>query len=185
MTNQWWDQFATAVSSGKKAKQGKNKPIEALKDNVVSAATNTEDLGKNKIDLEKRYRELARFQTERARREERELYNREKRETAKQIQLLQQEIEALKEGVEQLDHQLEVASQQNIVNPSVYDVNFLQKLVVWLRNFRAKVEDASIWLSVWNQKGKKRGAFWGLVASKKGGAKFFLSSEHYLTRSAG
>lgn len=185
MTNQWWNQLATAKPTNKKPKIT-DKFIEALRQSDGSPPA--KDMEEQKESLEKRYAKISSY-FERVKREGREIYNREKRRTEQEIILLQQEIrqelKAIKQGMERLDRELEVAAEQNIVNPGTYDLNFLQKLIRWIRLFRAKIEDANIWLTVWNQKSKKRGAFWTMFASKKGGAKFLLSSEHYLVRSAG
>jgi len=186
MGSQWWDQFGGKSKSSKKLKVS-DKFIEALKQS--GGIPPAEKLENEKKSLEKRFQEKVSFQINRVRKEEKEIYNREKRKTEEEIRLLQkeirQELEALKQKTERLDQQLEIAAEQNIVNPGVYDVAFLQKLINWIRLFRAKIEDAAIWLAAWNQKSKKRGAFWSIFASKKGGAKFLLSSEHYLVRSTG
>ena len=186
MGNQWWDQFGKNSRSLKKPKS--NKFIEALRQ-ASKAPSEIKKLESKKKVLEKRYQERVLFHINRIKREEREIYNREKRKTQEEIQLLQekirQELESLKQETKQLDKQLEIAAEQNIVNPGIYDVSFLQKLINWIRLFRAKIEDATIWLSAWNQKSKKRGAFWSMFTSKKGGAKFLLSSEHYIVRSTG
>lgn len=186
MTNQWWSLSGGSTKPSKKQKIS-DKFIEALKQ--PGKFPPAQKLEKEKDSLEKRYREKVSFHINRVKREEREIYSREKREIKEEIRLLQeevrQELETLKQGAEQLDKQLEIAAEQNIVNPGSYDIHFLQRLINWIRLFRARIEDAAIWLAAWNQKSKKRGAFWNMFASKRGGAKFFLSSEHYLTRSAG
>lgn len=182
MASQWWNQFGGNHKSSKKP-GASDKFIEVLKQSGGSLST--EKLEKEKNALEQKYREKLLFHIPRIKKEQQEIYSREKRIVEEEIRLLQEEIQALKQGVEQLDRQLEVATEQNIVNPGVYDIHFLQKLINWIKLFRAKIEDAAIWLAAWNQKSKKRGVFWNMVASKKGGAKFLLSSEHYLARSAG
>ncbi len=182
MAAQWWDHFATNPKS--KKPKATNKLIEALRQPQHSSAQEAQEIGKKQESFERKYQRLNLI-----RRTEKEIYNRHKRKVEEEIRLLQeqirQELDAIKRSAKKIDKQLEIAAEQNIVNPGTYDVNFLQKLITWIRLFRAKIEDAAIWLTAWNQKNKKRGAFWSMFASKKGGAKFLLSSEHYMVRSAG
>lgn len=134
--------------------------------------------------LEKRFREEVVFGIQRVKEGEKEIYNRQKRETVREIQLLQEEIQALAASVENLDQRLDTASKKAIINPNIYDISFLKKLKVVVKQFMENIEDASLWLTEFNQKGKKKN-FWGTFTGKKGGSQFLFSSESYLSRSAG
>jgi len=169
------------VKTGKpfnKSSKASDKFIEAFEKGPDSLQANQEV-------LEKKYRERFLFHINRIKREEKEIYSRDKRETELEIKALQKEVGNLAQQTDRLEKHLQVATKQTIVNPNIYDLSFLQQLRSLIKHFRAKIEDASVWLATLNQKSKKRSRFWNIFANKKGGAKFLLSSEHYLTRSAG
>jgi len=175
MADQWW------LSPKKKsAKKVSKKPFEAL-DSTGEAAK----LKEEKQEIEKRYQERLLLQTQRIEREQREVYSRERRETQLEIKALQEEVRLLAQKTDKLEKSLDQAAYQEVIEPSIYDISFLQRLRTWIKRFRERVENASIWLEVWNQKTKKRNFFWSMFASKKGGAQFLLSGESYLSRSAG
>lgn len=140
---------------------------------------------KKEKELEKRYQERVALQIQRIESEQKEIYSRDKRLIHEEIVVLQEEVQALAAQTQSLEKTLDIASQQPIINPNVADISFLKSLKEAIKNFREKIEDASIWLAAWTQKSKKWAAFWGTATGKKGGAQFLLSSEHYASRSAG
>jgi hypothetical protein len=99
-----------------------------------------------------------------------------------QLQAIMQEVLALAKTTQNLGEQVEVASMQAPVEPGVYHLIFFEKLLEFIKSFRKKIEDSSIWLGAVNKRAQKKN-FWGMY--KQQGSKFFLSSEHYLQRSAG
>lgn len=104
------------------------------------------------------------------------------RELRLQLHALMQEVYELAKTTQGLGEQVEVASMQAPVNPGVYHVIFFEKLLEFVRSFRKKIEDASIWLASSNRRAEKKN-FWAIY--KKQGSKFLLSPDHYLQRSAG
>lgn len=120
---------------------------------------------------------------------ERTLLQEEKARTEKrtnelrlQLHALMQEVFALAQSTQGLGETVEVASMQAPVNPGVYHVAFFEKLLSFIRSFRKKVENASLWLNATNSRAEKKN-FWSIY--KKHGSKFLLSPDHYLQRSAG
>ena len=101
-----------------------------------------------------------------------------------QLHALMQEIGELAKVTQNIGQDIEVASMQAPVNPGVYHLVFFEKLLEFIKTFRRKIENADVWLQSSNKRAQKKD-FWGTFASKKGGAKFLLSQEHYVTRSAG
>ncbi len=178
MANQVWGD-----SNSPPAKTNK-KFIEALRQ-AGEIPSDLQSVEKKKKELEKKYRERLIFHTQRIKEEEKEIYSRDKREARLEIEALKQEVEALAQEANNLEKILDVAAQQPIVNPGISDISFLRSLKNTIKNFLREVENSSIWLSAWNQKNKKKGFFWNMFASKKGGANFLLSSEHYVSRAAG
>ena len=63
------------------------------------------------------------------------------------------------------------------------DSEYCRKLLEFIKSFVKKVEEASVWLHALNKRSAKKNV-WG-ANYKKFGAKYLLSGEHYLQRSAG
>jgi len=131
-----------------------------------------------------------REQTRKAIRRERQLLEEERvyvenrtNELKLQIQAIHSEMIKVAEVTPQLSQEVRVAVYRAPGDPSSYELNFLQQLFELVRDFRIKIENASVWLSACNARASKRN-MWG-NNYKKHGAKYLLSSEHYLTRSAG
>jgi hypothetical protein len=99
-----------------------------------------------------------------------------------QLHALMGEIYSLSMATQGLGEQVEVAAMQVPVNPGVYHLIFFEKLLEFVRSFRKKIEEASIWLTFSNKRAEKKN-FWSIY--KKHGSKFLLSPDHYLQRSAG
>jgi len=116
--------------------------------------------------------------------QEKSLNERKINELRVQLQALMHEVQELAKATQDIGEEVEIASMQAPANPGLYHVVFFEKLMEFIRAFRRKVEDASIWLSASNKRAEKKN-FWATFTGKKGGSKFLLSSEHYITRSAG
>lgn len=119
----------------------------------------------------------------RIRQEEQALSSRKTQELRMQLSVLMQEVSQLSHTTQGLTKEVEVAAMQAPVNPGIYHVVFFETLVNFIRSFRKKIEDASVWLASYNTKAKKRAhTFWGQVGVS--GAKRLLSSEDYAQRAA-
>lgn len=116
--------------------------------------------------------------------EEKGLNERKINELRVQLQALMQEVHNLAKVTQKIGEEVEVASMQAPANPGVYHLVFFEKLLEFIQSFRRKVENAEVWLQASNKRAERKN-FWGTFVSKKGGTKFLLSSEHYITRSAG
>ncbi len=115
--------------------------------------------------------------------EERELVEQKTNELRMQLKVLQDEILKLADRTENMAEETVVAAMQAPVEPGVYHVIFFERLMEFIQSFRKKLEDASVWLHAVNKRAAKKNA-WG-SAYKKHGAKYLLSGEHYIARSAG
>lgn len=168
--------------------QKTNRSSKKISDNFIEALRKTNNLPGQQEALEKRRQQQFFYQAEQLRREEKELYSHRERELKLEVQTLQKEIkEALKAG-QKVKKEIELAIEQSTAEPGAYHLAFLARLksfVLKLIDIRKNMEESAEWLAAWNQRSKKKGFFWATFASKKGGSKFLLSSEHYLTRSAG
>ncbi|MCH7641351.1 hypothetical protein IID22_04095 [Patescibacteria group bacterium] len=100
-----------------------------------------------------------------------------------QLKVLQEEILVVVEKTKDLSDETKIAAMQAPIEPGVYYVIFFEKLLEFIKSFRKKIEESSVWLHATNKRAAKKNV-WG-ANYKKQGAKYLLSSEHYLTRSAG
>ncbi len=128
--------------------------------------------------------------TEKVKRSEKKLYDGKARQLEKETQVLLEqttkELEALKQANSALGKEVEKAVFNPPAKASPYFFSFLQHISKMIREAREAVESSASWLAAQNQRKSKKGAFWStFLNKKKGGSQFLLSSEHYVTRSAG
>ena len=133
---------------------------------------------------------LVYFFAEKVHRSTTELYDAKKKEeqtrTASLANEIRKELAKLTTAQKGLAKELEKAIEYRLVEPGEYAFSFLDHLGQMIKNIRKKVENSQDWLVLWNQREKRKGAFWGnFMNKKKGGTQFLLSSEHYMTRSEG
>ncbi len=121
---------------------------------------------------------------------ERKLLEEEKIQVDKKTNELRMHLTALREEIivlatktENLAEETQVAAMQAPVEPGVYHIIFFEKLLEFINSFRKKIEEAGVWLHAVNKRASKKN-MWG-TQYKKHGAKYLLSGEHYLQRSAG
>lgn len=99
-----------------------------------------------------------------------------------QLQALMQELLTLAQSTQGLGEEVEVAAMQAPAQPGVYHLIFFEKLLDFVRSFRKKIDNASVWLQSSNKRAEKKN-YWAMY--KKKGSSFLLSPDHYLQRSAG
>jgi len=115
--------------------------------------------------------------------EERVQVEKKTNELRMQLTAIREEILFLAQKTEDLAEETQVAAFQAPVEPGIYHVIFFEKLLEFVKSFRRKIEEASIWLHAVNRRAARKNV-WG-ANYKKSGAKYLLSGEHYLQRSAG
>jgi hypothetical protein len=99
-----------------------------------------------------------------------------------QLQAVMEEVVKLTDQTDDLAKEVKIAAMQAPIEPGIYHVLFFEKLLIFLKSFKKKIEQASTWLHSSNTRAQKKN-YWSMY--KKHGSKFLLSGEHYLTRSAG
>lgn len=119
----------------------------------------------------------------RLRQEDQLLVERRTNELRLQIKAIHEEVEKAAKVTVELSQEVKVAAFQAPTSESVYELYFLERLFDSIKSFRKKIQNASVWLASANKRAKKKN-MWG-ANYKKHGAKYLLSSEHYLQRSAG
>ncbi len=135
-----------------------------------------------------KYEELTRLRKKTAL--ERKLLEEEKIQVEKKTNELKMHLSAIREEIlvlakntENLAQETKIAAMQAPIEPGVYHLRFFEKLLDFINSFRKKIEEASVWLHALNKRAVKKN-MWGSLY-KKHGAKYLLSGEHYLQRSAG
>lgn len=148
------------------------RPGESIEFNPIARAQKEEQKRlQNQIAFERRLHQ-----------EERIMIQKKTNELRMQLKAITNEVLELAKTTVNLEEQVEIASMQAPIDPGVYHVIFFEKLLLFIISFRKKVQESANWLAVTNKRAQKK-SYWG--SYKKHGAKFLLSGEHYLTRSAG
>jgi hypothetical protein len=164
--NQRFPRFPQTPRSGE-INPGENVRI----DEVLSGEREEKQKLEQQLSFERRMRD-----------EEKALLERKGNELKLEVHALMEEIGKLAQVTPNLAKEVQIASIQAPSNPGIYHVIFFEKLIEFIRSFREKVEDASIWLHAANKRAAKKG-FWGQY--KKHGGRRLLSGEDYSQRSAG
>ena len=120
---------------------------------------------------------------------ERRIFNEEKQESQKKIQELRLRLQAvsseamkLASSTANLSQEVKIATMQNPVNASEYQIGFFESIIKLISDFRKKIDSAVIWMQGASKRAEKKN-FWSQY--KKKGSSFLLSGESYSQRSAG
>ena len=115
--------------------------------------------------------------------QERSIFKRAEQEVRLEIEAVRTEIVKLIKTVKGMSREVEIAAMQAPVEPGSYHLNFLEKLRETVIFLTKNIRESFNWLSVCNQRAKKRGHYWSQV--HKSGTKFMLSQERYMATQAG
>lgn len=167
------EQLTGVKPFGGKSFSGELEPGESLEINDVYSGK-YEELKKlrHQTALERKLLEEERIQVEK-----------KSNQLRMQLTAIREEIIVLAKNTENLAEETQIAAMQAPIEPGVYHVIFFEKLLEFINSFRKKIEEAGVWLHAVNKRASKKNA-WG-ANYKKHGAKYLLSGEHYVTRSAG
>lgn len=160
---------------------GERQPQKYSGDIAPGESIEMADLYSGKVEEVKKLKKQISFER-RLDSEEKSFTEKRSNELKLQLHALMQEVYELAKSTQNIGEEIEVASMQAPANPGIYHVGFFEKLIVFVRSFREKIEDASVWLQSSNKKAEKKN-FW--TSFKKSGSSFLLAPDHYLQRSAG
>lgn len=116
------------------------------------------------------------------RQEESALVESKSRDLRLQLQAVMAEVQKMAASTAQIAPQIEIATMQAPVNPGIYHIIFFEKLLEFIKSFRKKIDNASVWLQGANKRAQKKN-YWSQY--KKLGSSFLLNADHYNQRSAG
>jgi hypothetical protein len=114
--------------------------------------------------------------------EEEALKDKKIKELQLTIHALMQELASTSTATTQLSTELQVAAIQAPVNPGIYHVFFIEKLIEYIHGYNKRIENSVVWLQALNKRAAKKG-FWSQY--KMHGGRRLLSAEDYSQRSAG
>ncbi len=118
------------------------------------------------------------------RREEQYLVETRQNELRMELKAIMVEIVKITKETGEMSEAVQVAAMQAPTKEGVgiYHIIFFKKFLKFLVSYRKKIENAKVWLHSQNRRAGQKG--W-VTNYKKHGAKYLLSGEHYLSRSAG
>lgn len=99
-----------------------------------------------------------------------------------QLEQIIKEVKLLAKSTKTVEEQVKAIPDNLPQEPGIYHIGFFEEILKIIKNARAKIEEASVWLSFATKRAQKKN-YWARY--RKGGASFLLSPDHYLTRSAG
>lgn len=143
-----------------------------------SQSRETEVLKEERGEFERRLR-----QSEQLRKQEVLVFSAKEKQVKQQVIALQGELKKLASSVKNLNQEVGKAIIETPVNPGIYHVSFLEKLISFVKLLTKQVEDASTWVTMHTARGKKKSYYWTQVG--KSGSKFLLSQERYMATQAG
>ena len=115
--------------------------------------------------------------------EERRISDEKTNELKMRLKVIQEEMILIAQKTQDMAQETQIAAMQITVDPGLYHIIFFEKLLEFVQSFRKKISEAQTWLNQINKRTSKKNA-WG-ANYKKHGAKYLLSGEHYIARSAG
>ena len=141
---------------------------------------------KDVISQEEKAKKIIHFER-RIAKEEKELAQKRQRELQIEIQSIQYELSQIISETKEMSEEVRITAiqaQATLIESSAYSVydkffflNFLKDIV----RYKKRIKSAKVWLKAHNRRVQK-----GWLANyKKYGAKYLLSGEHFLSRSAG
>lgn len=142
-----------------------------------------ETISLEEIKEQERFRQQLNREFFRVRQEERLVFKQEEQKTRLQIKAIQEELKSLAESTNNLVKEVEIAAKLEPAEPGIYHLNFFERLKQTIILFRKRIEESATWLSLFNERAKKKGYYWAQV--RKSGTKFMLSAERYMSTSAG
>jgi hypothetical protein len=142
-------------------------------------------LGLNQtVEIAKSQDKKVNFLVNHLEKEQKTLFDSRQQELEKQITALQSEIQKLTKVTEDLDKEVANVALTPIPQVSEYQINFLQRVRIFIENFRQNISSASLWLESLIARKRKRNYYWSMFKSKKGGEQYLFSGEHSAARSA-
>ena len=101
---------------------------------------------------------------------------------AQKIEEIRMELKALVMVIKNVNREIELAVSEQIIDPGVYHINFLDRLKTILKLMRQNLNDSASWLRVMRSRKKER-KYWSLY--KKKGTEFGLNPDRVVSTQVG
>jgi uncharacterized protein YoxC len=116
--------------------------------------------------------------------EQKVLFDQRQQLLEKNINELRAEIQQLIKATDHLEKQVETAVISPVVEFNDYQLKFLDRVRVFIANFRKNISEAGNWIEDFSKRKKKKNYFWSMAKDKKkGGDQYMFSEEHSVARS--
>ncbi|MEK7166724.1 MAG: DUF5660 family protein [Patescibacteria group bacterium] len=103
-------------------------------------------------------------------------------QVVKKIEEIREELRALIVTLKSVDRQVRQAVSENMVDPGIYHLNFLDRLKTVLKLIRQNISESGSWLNVMKSKKKQR-SYWAMY--KKKGTEFGLNPDRVVSTQVG
>ncbi|HCM37406.1 MAG: hypothetical protein UV61_C0004G0053 [Candidatus Gottesmanbacteria bacterium GW2011_GWB1_43_11] len=103
-------------------------------------------------------------------------------QVAQKIDEIRLELKALIATLKQVDSEIVKAVDEQLIDPGLYHLNFLDRIKTILKLLRQNLNDSSSWLSVMRSRKKQR-TYWSLY--KKKGTEFGLNPDRVVSTQVG
>lgn len=179
-------------NSGSSTNQGANPKIQSFLEALRNSQSRTFENGvrdpkenpfsqfQQKKEAEKRRTELF-FQ---ARQQEwNKVFSSKEKQSERKLEEIREQLRNLSKQVKVLDKNLLKAVESPVEQAGVYHENFFTHIQKMIQIFSMKVQEANSWLSLYNSRSTKKGAYWSMA--KKGGTSFTQANERAVSTSVG
>ena len=103
-------------------------------------------------------------------------------QVTQKIEEIRMELKALIATIKNVDREMELAVSEQIIDPGVYHINFLDRIKTILKLMRQNLNDSASWLRVMRSRKKER-KYWSLY--KKKGTEFGLNPDRVVSTQVG
>ncbi len=110
-----------------------------------------------------------------------QIYSSKEKALENRLEVIRQQLKQLSKQLKQLDTSTQTAIHSEPIKIGEYHLSFLEQLQQKLKFLSQKVAEANTWLSLYNQRGKKKSYYWGQFSKK--GSSFSLNQERQLATS--
>ncbi len=179
-------------NSGSSSNPGSNPKIQSFLEALRNSQSRTFENGNSepkenpfaqfqqKKEAEKRRAELF-FQ---ARQQEwNKVFSSKEKQNEKRLDEIRDQLKNLSKQVKVLDKNLLKAVESPVAEAGVYHESFFTHIQKMIQIFSLKVQEANSWLSLYNNRSAKKGAYWNMA--KKGGTSFTQANERSVATSVG
>lgn len=111
------------------------------------------------------------------------VYSAKQKQTEKRINEIINQLKILAKQIVKFELNVTQAIATETPTPGEYHVSFLEHIKTVIELLKKNVAEANSWLSLYNQRSKKVGHYWGMA--KKKGTSFTLSDERQVATSIG